>query len=77
MKMQRRHFEFIARNLLAMQPKQTLAGNGMPTTKGRQWGDIVMQFSCELAETNEYFKRPTFLYACGMTNEMQQAGGWV
>jgi hypothetical protein len=77
MKMQRRHFEFIARNLLAVQPADLYGDNGRLTTEALQWGNTVIRFTDECDNTNDYFKRQTFLYAAGMTDELLQAGGWA
>ena len=75
MKMQRRHFEFIAGNLLATQPTMLDAGGNM-TEQGNQWGHTVIRFTDQCDQTNDYFKRGTFLDACGMTDDLQKAGGW-
>ena len=58
---QRRHYEFIARTLAALEPVE-----GMPEGTRYQWEQSVENFATALSRDNGNFQRDRFLRACGL-----------
>ena len=78
--MTRKDFEFIAGTLLATMPEDFACYEGMMNQEhivmgdaGQQWCRMVSEFADLLEVGNPRFKKTLFKYACGLTEEIEEA----
>lgn len=72
MKMQRRHYEFLAEVVRALKPRDggppTCEGQAWDRGRAHQWETTVDRFAEHLKTTNPNFNMEKFLEACNATN---------